>query len=73
MGKKKPFIDKKRATTYTLVYRAAEEDPEDALNAEGDRVLVPSGRPAAPVDGPPTRDPRALYAHFFGDDEADEV
>jgi hypothetical protein len=74
MGKKKAFIDKKRSTTYTLVFRSAEEH-DDPANAEADRVLVPAGElgGAARDDQPPS-DPRALYAHFFGgDDDDDEV
>ncbi len=73
MGKKKPFIDKKRATTYTLVYKAAEEDLEGATGPERDRVLVSASRPAVPVSGPPTRGPCALYAHFSSNGQADEV
>jgi hypothetical protein len=73
MGKKKAFIDKKRSTTYTLVFRSTDEH-EDPENAEPDRVLVPAGElgGAGREDQPPS-DPRALYAHFFGDDDEEEV
>lgn len=72
MGKKKAFIDKKRSTTYTLVFRSA-EDHEDPENAEAERVLVPAGElgGGGREDQPPS-DPRALYAHFFGDDDDED-
>lgn len=76
MGKKKSFIDKRAAKTYTLVFRSTEE--EDAEQA--DRVLVPAdaqqgaAAAAAVIDReqPPIKDPRALYAHFFGGADDDE-
>ena len=33
MGRRKPFIDKKSATTYSLLYNDTEESGEDALAA----------------------------------------
>lgn len=78
MGKKKSFIDKKNSKTYTLVFRTT-EDNDEQQDGEGDRVLVPAdsqqgaaAAAAAGRDEPPTKDPRALYAHFFGGDFDDE-
>jgi hypothetical protein len=78
MGKKKTFIDKKNSKTYTLVFRST-DDNEDAEEEEGDRVLVPAdgqgaAAAAAAIDReePPIKDPRALYAHFFGGVDDDE-
>lgn len=59
MGKKK-FIDKKRATTYSLVFRTEEADDDDE---GGERVLVPMDELPGGVGacvGPPS-DPAALY------------
>lgn len=78
MGKKKSFIDKRAAKTYTLVFRSTDDKEEDAEQA--DRVLVPadaqqSAAAAAAVinrEQPPIKDPRALYAHFFGGGDDDE-
>lgn len=71
MGKKKSFIDKKRSTTYSLVYRNV-EDPDEAEAGPG-RTLLASGEMGAPVGGAgPPSDPRALYRHFFGGDDDDE-
>lgn len=79
MGKKKSFIDKKNAKTYTLVFRST-DDREDNVDEEGDRVLVPADNQgaaaaAAAIDReePPIKDPRALYAHFFGEDDDEQV
>jgi Low temperature viability protein len=38
MGRKKPFIDKKRAVTYTLVHRDAEDDDGGDDSAEYELV-----------------------------------
>jgi hypothetical protein len=72
MGKKKSFIDKRNSKTYTLVFRST-DDNEDNPEEEGDRVLVPAdgqgaAAAAAAIDReePPIKDPRALYALFFG-------
>eukprot|EP00775_Hariotina_reticulata_P002214 gene2214-2529_t len=70
MGKKK-FIDKKHATTYTLVFRSTEDQDEPDNSTEGYRVLVPAGEQGGAAAALP-RDPRALYAHFFGDEEEEE-
>jgi hypothetical protein len=80
MGKKKSFIDKKNSKTYTLVFRTT-DDNEEHPDDEGDRVLVPADNQGAAAaaaatdrDEPPIRDPRALYAHFFGGvDDDDQV
>lgn len=79
MGKKKPFIDKKHAQRYTLVFRSTDDTPDEEVQEAGDGVLVPadsSSAGAAAAVGrqqePPTKDPRALYAHFFGGDNDDE-
>lgn len=73
MGKKKAFIDKKRSTTYSLVFRSAEDHEDPATNAEGDRVLVPAGELGGGREAQPPSDPRALYAHFFGDEGEEDV
>lgn len=77
MGKKKSFIDKRNSKTYTLVFRSTEDNEEAVNEEEGDRVLVPAdGQGAAAAAGqrdePPTKHPRALYAHFFGGMDDDE-
>eukprot|EP00877_Chromochloris_zofingiensis_P001835 jgi/Chrzof1/11652/Cz06g03220.t1 len=64
MGKKKAFIDKRKAVTYSLVHRAAEYDDD---SDEAERVLVPNDELKVPA-GPPA-DPSQLYRHFFGDEE----
>ncbi|EFJ39629.1 hypothetical protein VOLCADRAFT_100746 [Volvox carteri f. nagariensis] len=43
MGKKKAFINKKKAVTYSLVYRDPSEDPDGEDG--GQRVLAPVGGP----------------------------
>lgn len=46
MGKKKPFIDKKKSTTYSLIYRSqddAQADPEGS-----DRILQPTDSVGVP-------------------------
>ncbi len=43
MGKKKPFINKKTATTFSLVYR--EQDGLDGEDEGVERTLVPVGGP----------------------------
>jgi protein LTV1 len=74
MGKKKSFIDKKRSTTYTLVY----SDGANPLGTpeEADRLLVANEELNLPVAAPghaPPSDPRSLYRHFFGDDDGEEA
>jgi hypothetical protein len=78
MGKKKSFIDKRASKTYTLVFRSTDDKEEDA-EEQADRVLVPAdaqgaAAAAAVIDReqPPIKDPRALYAHFFGGGDDDE-
>ncbi|GLI61074.1 hypothetical protein VaNZ11_003339, partial [Volvox africanus] len=63
MGKKKAFIDKKKAVTYSLVYRDPSEDPigEDG----GQRVLAPVGGARGPH--PPSED---YYEDGYYEDEA---
>jgi len=74
MGKKKAFIDKKKAQTFSLVFRSAEDTDE----VTSERILFPQDGagadqpPAAGPHQPPTSDPRALYRHFFGEDGGDD-
>ena len=54
MGKKKPFIDKKNATTYSLVYRStedADEAPEDSLVDQAAVSETQQGRNADSLSG----------------------
>lgn len=51
MGKKKVFIDKKKAVTYSLVYRDASEDADG--DDGGQRVLVSVGKPQYPASDIP--------------------
>ena len=64
MGKKKAFIDKKQAVTYSLVHRTAEDHSDTET---GDRLLVSNEQLGQPPDAP--RDPRLLHQHFFGGDD----
>jgi hypothetical protein len=72
MGRKK-FIDKKHATTYTLVYRSTEGNDEPDNSTEGDRVLVPAAEQGNAAAAALPQDPRALYARFFGEEEEEDV
>jgi hypothetical protein len=66
MGKRKPFIDKKHATTYSLIYRPADEAAADPT--EGERLLVPvgqlppQGNSSAPSSSWPSGSSRPLWA-----------
>jgi protein LTV1 len=85
MGKKKAFIDKKNAQTFSLVFRSTEGDDDGPL----ERVLVPqapdadcgasvasgaSGFPPRGIGGggAPGGDPRALFRHFFGGEDGND-
>jgi protein LTV1 len=61
MGRKKAFIDKKQAVTYSLVHRSTEDHSDTEV---GDRILVANEQLGQPNEAP--RDPRLLYQHFFG-------
>lgn len=69
MGRKtKAFIDKKKATTFSLVYR---DDAEDGDPDGGLRTLAPAGghRGAAGGQDEPADD---YYDDYYDDDDADE-
>ncbi|GIL81302.1 hypothetical protein Vretifemale_10341, partial [Volvox reticuliferus] len=57
MGKKKAFIDKKKAITYSLVYRDPSEDPDGEDG--GQRILAPVGGARGPQ--PPSEDYNGYY------------
>ena len=75
MGRRRRFIDKKRATTYKLVYREADSAGSD--DEEGDRELVSEEEmqrrtAAAAAAAAENRQPLALFAISEDDQVQDE-